>query len=164
MLRTLVPAMALRLGHPRPEPLEHYGGGPIGAGGGYAVGSGAALGCGVSGVELQPELAGKARRNSAAEGFAEREQIIAADGAKGWDAEAPYDRILVSAAVEAIPQDWLQQGVDGGMIVYPEAGRGVDLLVRLVRVGDGFRREEKGHCLFVRLQLGGTRPPATDFE
>jgi protein-L-isoaspartate(D-aspartate) O-methyltransferase len=136
----------------------------IGAGSGYAAATVAALGCWVIGLELQPELAELARRNIAAAGFAERVKIIAADGAKGWEAEAPYDRILVSAAVEAIPQDWLHQVADGGMIVYPEAGRGVDLLVRLIREGQTFRREEKGHCLFVRLQLGGAKPPTTDFE
>lgn len=126
----------------------------VGAGSGYAAATVAALGARVVGVELQPELAEHARRNLEAAGFGERVRIVAADGARGWPAEAPYDRIVVSAAVEAIPQEWLDQLGDGGILVYPEAGPAEDVLIRLTREGIGFRREEKGRCRFVRMQLG----------
>jgi protein-L-isoaspartate(D-aspartate) O-methyltransferase len=126
----------------------------VGAGSGYAAATVAALGARVVGVELQPELAAHAQRNLEAAGFGEQVRIVAADGARGWPAEAPYDRILVSAAVEAIPQEWLEQLADGGMLVYPEAGPAEDILIRLTREHGGFRREEKGRCRFVRLQLG----------
>jgi protein-L-isoaspartate(D-aspartate) O-methyltransferase len=134
--------------HPGLEVLE------IGAGSGYAAATVAALGARVIGVELQPELAELAQRNLEAAGFGERVRIVSVDGAGGWPADAPYDRILVSAAVEAVPQEWLEQLADGGMLVYPEAGPAEDVLIRLTRVGGGFRREEMGRCRFVRMQLG----------
>lgn len=127
----------------------------VGAGSGYAAAAAAALGASVVGLELQPQLVEQARRNLEAAGIGGSVRVIAADGARGWPAEAPYDRILVSAAVEAVPQEWMDQLVEGGMLVYPEAGQDLDLLVRLTRHADGFRREEMGHCRFVRLQLEG---------
>ena len=127
----------------------------IGAGSGYAAAAGASLGAWVIGLELQAQLAEQARRNLEDAGVGERVRIITADGTRGWAEEAPYDRIMVSAAVEAVPQEWLAQLGEGGRLVYPEAGGNLDVLVRLTREGDRFRREEMGHCLFVRLQLGG---------
>ncbi|MGB2940888.1 MAG: protein-L-isoaspartate(D-aspartate) O-methyltransferase [Candidatus Dormiibacterota bacterium] len=127
----------------------------IGAGSGYAAAASAVLGASVVGIELQPELAEQGRRNLEAAGVADRVVMIAADGTRGWPDAAPYDRILVSAAVEAVPQEWLQQLAQGGMLVYPEAGEGIDLLVRLTKTSDGFHRQEMGHCRFVRLQVEG---------
>jgi protein-L-isoaspartate O-methyltransferase len=70
----------------------------------------------------------------------------------------------VSAAIDAVPQEWMAQVGDGGMIVYPEAGPGEDALIRLARAGDSWRREEKGRCRFVRMQLGGTPRNLPDYE
>jgi protein-L-isoaspartate(D-aspartate) O-methyltransferase len=136
----------------------------IGAGSGYAAATVAAMEASVIGLELQPELAESARRNLELAGFADRVQVVAADGAQGWAAEAPYNRILVSAAIDAVPQDWMAQVVVGGMIVYPEAGVGEDVLIRLTRLEDGWRRQEMGRCRFVRMQLGGRRPDVADYE
>lgn len=125
----------------------------IGAGSGYAAAAMAALGGQVIGVELQPELAETARHNLGASGFSEQVRIVAADGRDGRPTEAPYDRILVSAAVEAIPHAWLGQLKDGGMIVYPEAGPGEDRLIRLTFKGGDIKREVMGLCRFVRMRL-----------
>jgi protein-L-isoaspartate(D-aspartate) O-methyltransferase len=125
----------------------------VGAGSGYAAATMASLGATVVGVELQPDLAERARSSLEAAGFVDRVSVIAADGEQGWTAEAPYDRVLVSAAVDAVPPSWLEQLAPGGVLVYPEAGPGADTLVRLIREPHGFRREELGACRFVRLQL-----------
>jgi protein-L-isoaspartate(D-aspartate) O-methyltransferase len=125
----------------------------IGAGSGYAAATVAALGAHVIGIELQPNLAEQAQRNVEAAGFAGLVKIVASDGGAGWPEEAPYDRILVSASVEAVPQAWLDQLAADGTLVYPEAGYGEDLLVRLTKSETGLGREVMGRCRFVRMQL-----------
>ena len=125
----------------------------IGGGSGYAAATLAALGARVITVEVQPELADQARRNLAAAGFDEGVAVVTADGRGGWPEAAPYDRILVSASVDAIPQPWLDQLAPDGILVYPEAGVTEDLLVRLTRTDGGLEREVMGRCRFVRMQL-----------
>jgi len=48
-----------------------------------------------------------------------RVKIICADGTKGYVNEAPYNRILVSAAAEEIPQVLKKQLAVGGRLVIP---------------------------------------------
>ena len=49
-------------------------------------------------------------------------EFICADGSKGFQGQAPYDRILVSAAIQNnIPQEWKDQLKISGRIVVPIA-------------------------------------------
>lgn len=48
-----------------------------------------------------------------------RVKIICADGSKGYINEAPYDRILVSAAAQEIPKELKKQLKIGGRLVIP---------------------------------------------
>ncbi len=43
------------------------------------------------------------------------------DGAEGWKIHAPFDRILVTASVQALPPELLSQLAPEGLIVYPLA-------------------------------------------
>jgi protein-L-isoaspartate(D-aspartate) O-methyltransferase len=126
----------------------------IGGGSGYAAATIAAYRDHVVSIEVQPELAEQARRNLDRAGLSDLVRTMTADGRWGWAQLAPYDRILVSAAVDAVPQAWLDQLAPGGILVYPESGHGEDLLVRLTRGDDeGLTREIMGRCRFVRMQL-----------
>jgi len=42
-----------------------------------------------------------------------------ADGYSGWSAEAPFDAILVTAAMESVPDELLQQLRPGGVLIGP---------------------------------------------
>src|SRR5439155_3878851 len=126
----------------------------IGSGSGYAAACMAALGVHVVGLELLPDLADQGRRHLARTGFSDLVEIHTADGSRGWPEAAPYDRILASASVDAVPPAWMAQVADGGLIVYPESTEREDLLVRLTRLGEGWHREELGRCRFVRMRLG----------
>ncbi len=125
----------------------------IGGGSGYAAATLAVLGARVITVEVQAELADAARRNLATAGLSEAVTVVTGDGRDGWPEKAPYDRILISASVDAIPQPWLDQLAPDGILVYPEAGPAEDLLVRLTRSDGGVEREIMGRCRFVRMQL-----------
>ncbi len=76
----------------------------------------------VIGIEIVPELARWGRNNVAKYNFLEKgiAEIVCADGSKGYEKEAPYDRILASASSQNhIPSAWKTQLKPGGRIVCP---------------------------------------------
>lgn len=76
----------------------------------------------VVGVELEPELAawGAANVQACEMPWARIEQ--AAPGVLGWPAEAPYDRVLVSAEPRSLPPELVAQVAADGVMVIPVAG------------------------------------------
>lgn len=58
------------------------------------------------------------------------------DGAKGWTEYAPYDRIMVTAAAEEIPQELIDQLDYNGIMVIP-AGRSVQNIYIITKHEDG---------------------------
>ncbi len=73
------------------------------------------------------------------------------DGTSGWKEQGPFDRIIVTAGAPSVPQCYLDQLVDGGILVIPVGEQGRQVLVRIVRRGDSLRREELLDCRFVPL-------------
>lgn len=77
----------------------------------------------VVGIEVFPELAELAKTNVAQYGFLEKGlvEIFCKDGAEGHTAEAPYERILVSAALprKELPPAWKEELGPGGTLVVP---------------------------------------------
>ena len=67
----------------------------------------------VTSVEVDPELAGTARRRP------NGVDVRIGDGALGWPAGAPYDRVVATYAVDRIPWAWIEQARPGGRIVTP---------------------------------------------
>ena len=72
----------------------------------------------VFGVEIIPELVEFGRRNLAKYNFPNAE-IVQAGAELGLPSEAPFDRILVSAAAEEIPDTLLRQLKAPGILVLP---------------------------------------------
>ncbi|RMD64114.1 MAG: protein-L-isoaspartate(D-aspartate) O-methyltransferase, partial [Alphaproteobacteria bacterium] len=74
------------------------------------------------------------------------------DGSRGWPEQAPFLRIIVTAAAATVPGALVDQLGPGGIMVVPigRPGRGQDL-VRLVRMQDGVREEALGPARFVPL-------------
>jgi protein-L-isoaspartate(D-aspartate) O-methyltransferase len=82
------------------------------------------------------------------------------DGSRGWAEQAPFDRIIVTAAAHDIPPILVEQLAIGGVMVVPvNDGRNENdqRLLRVVRREDGVETEELGVTRFVPL-VEGDRP------
>ncbi len=76
------------------------------------------------------------------------------DGTVGWPEHAPYDGILVTAAVEEIPPALLEQLAPGGVLVLPAPHEGRLMLQRILRTAAGFEYERVEEAAFVPLLPG----------
>lgn len=102
----------------------------IGTGTGYQAAVLARLARKVYSVELHRELAAAAMRRLQRLGHGNIE-VAVGNGYFGWKDGAPYDAILVTAAVDEIPGPLLEQLGEGGRMVVPvnHSNAGQDLLL-----------------------------------
>lgn len=84
---------------------------------------------------------------------------IHGDGSLGWPGQAPFDRIMVTAAAIDVPPLLLEQLAVGGLMVVPVGDGDHDQRLELVRrTDDGVETEDLGFVRFVPLVDGeGTR-------
>ncbi|SON55958.1 Protein-L-isoaspartate O-methyltransferase [Hartmannibacter diazotrophicus] len=80
--------------------------------------------------------------------------LILADGAQGFPRHAPYDRIVVNAAVPTIPGALLDQLMDGGILVAPVGDGAKQQLARFQKNERAFTRTEFGVVRFLGLEAG----------
>jgi protein-L-isoaspartate(D-aspartate) O-methyltransferase len=79
------------------------------------------------------------------------------DGFKGWPAQAPFDRIIVTAAARELPEALLEQLAESGIMIIPvERERGQELL-RITKEGQRNRLETLLPVRFVPLVAGMPR-------
>ncbi|MEA3035358.1 MAG: protein-L-isoaspartate(D-aspartate) O-methyltransferase [Sphingomonadales bacterium] len=111
----------------------------IGTGLGYQAALMAEMGAEVWTVEVVEEFANEAKMRLMAFGYGDV-QVRTGDGTRGWADHAPFDRILVTAATEALPQALVDQLKPGGRIVVPLGGKDVQRLTVLTKDEDGHLR------------------------
>ena len=73
------------------------------------------------------------------------------DGSYGWEEEAPFDAILVTAGAPSLPQPLVGQLKVGGTMVVPVGDRNFQKLIRIRRNIGGPTEEELIECNFVAL-------------
>ena len=73
------------------------------------------------------------------------------DGTLGVPEEAPFDRILVTAASPGIPAPLFEQLAEGGILVIPIGGRWEQDLFRVGKSDGTAKKEFLGGCRFVPL-------------
>ena len=74
------------------------------------------------------------------------------DGTLGWPEQAPFERIVVTAAAMDVPPVLAQQLAPGGLMVVPvDDGVGDPRLLRVRRFEDGLETEDLGPIRFVPL-------------
>ncbi|MGN6436279.1 MAG: protein-L-isoaspartate(D-aspartate) O-methyltransferase [Agriterribacter sp.] len=64
------------------------------------------------------------------------------DGFSGWPSEAPFDRILITAAPEQLPPALVAQLREGGLLVAPVGRLGLQRMVRVTKKAGGELQEE----------------------
>ncbi|MFG2287267.1 methyltransferase domain-containing protein [Streptomyces sp. NPDC048595] len=90
----------------------------------------------VTSVEIDASLSAQAERYLSAAGH--RPRLVVADGAHGWPAGAPYDRVIATCALRHVPYELVEQLRPGGLLVAPRVGDfWCGALVRLVADDDG---------------------------
>jgi protein-L-isoaspartate(D-aspartate) O-methyltransferase len=87
----------------------------IGTGSGYMAALLAHRAAKVTTVEINPETAELARKNLANAGV-HNVTVEVGNGAQGWEKGAPYDVIVISGALEVLPEAILKQVKVGGRI------------------------------------------------
>jgi protein-L-isoaspartate(D-aspartate) O-methyltransferase len=129
----------------------------IGTGSGYQAAILSRLAREVISVERYRTLADTARRRLAALGY-ENVEVSVGDGLVGVPDRAPYDRVIVTAAAETIPDALIEQLAEGGIMVLPLGPHaGTQQLVKLTKCPDGIRREALIGVRFVPLLPGQAR-------
>lgn len=122
----------------------------IGTGSGYQTALLGRLASMVFSVERVESLARSARSALEAAGI-RNVTVLVGDGTLGWNAYAPYDAIIVSAASPDAPQPLLRQLAQGGKLVIPIGDREYQTLTLIRREGEEFPRTSLGDVRFVPL-------------
>jgi protein-L-isoaspartate(D-aspartate) O-methyltransferase len=80
---------------------------------------------------------------------------IIGDGSKGWPQQAPFERIMVTAAAEDMPLVLLEQLAIGGIMIIPIGIEEHDQrLIRVIRTREGAETKDLGAVRFVPLLPG----------
>lgn len=123
----------------------------IGTGSGYQAAILAVMADRVYTVERIRPLALRARKALDSLGLL-NVNIKISDGTVGWEEEAPFDAIIVTAGAPDIPQKYIDQLKPGGRLVIPVGTQFEQVLVRVVKQEDGsVVQENVTGCRFVKL-------------
>lgn len=135
----------------------------IGTGSGYQAAILARLAGEVFTIERHPDLAEQAKERLASLGL-DNVHVRVGDGTLGWPEEAPFDRMMVTAAGPRVPASLVGQLTEGGRVVIPihSPGEENQRLYLFVKHGEELEPTLLSGCRFVPL-LGEEGWP-TDHE
>jgi protein-L-isoaspartate(D-aspartate) O-methyltransferase len=122
----------------------------IGTGSGYQAAVLSELSREVYTVERIPKLADQAAltlRSLSCDNV----HVKSADGTLGWPEQAPFDRIIITAASPKIPEPLLEQLGENGILVIPVGSRFSQQLLRIRKTKEGMSEEYHTPCVFVPL-------------
>ncbi len=100
-------------------------------------------------TEIIPQLFEFARRNLTKAGI-KNVELVLGDGGRGYAEQAPYDKIIVTAASLKIPPKLIEQLKEGGVMVIP-VGEYSQRMLRCIKKNNTLVEESIGDFLFVPL-------------
>ena len=129
----------------------------VGTGSGYQAAVLSQLAGQVFTIERYRTLAETARKALAGCGY-DNVTVVVGDGLEGVPEHAPYDRIIVTAAAETIPQVLVDELAEGGVMVLPLGQHdGPQRIVKLTRGEGGVTQQDLIWVRFVPLLPGQAR-------
>ncbi len=73
------------------------------------------------------------------------------DGTAGWQAESPFDAIIVTAGAPEVPAKLLDQLAEGGRMIVPVGNQHSQDLIKIIKDKRGVHKSNLGGCRFVKL-------------
>jgi protein-L-isoaspartate(D-aspartate) O-methyltransferase len=105
----------------------------------------------VTTIDIQRDVTLQARRNLRRVGY-EHVRVVRADGARGIPAEAPFDRIIVTAGCWEVPRAWRDQLAPNGIIVLPLRLNAATALLAFRRRDDDLVSFAAAPCGFMPME------------
>ena len=125
----------------------------IGTGSGYQAAILCEMGAEVYSVERYEELHNSSKKRLNSLGYYPK--LFYGDGYEGLPEHSPFDKILITAAPEEIPEKLLQQLKIGGWMVVPVGVRSGQKMTIIRRTGnDTFEESIHGDFIFVPMEKG----------
>lgn len=129
----------------------------VGTGSGYQAAVLSRLVREVVSIERYRTLADQARERLRSLGY-DNVEVVVGDGFAGVPEKAPYDRIIVTAAAEEVPQALVGQLADDGIMLLPLGPHGgAQNIIKLTKSQTGIARENLIAVRFVPLLPGQAR-------
>jgi protein-L-isoaspartate(D-aspartate) O-methyltransferase len=122
----------------------------IGAGSGYQAAVLSDLVQSVVTIERHAWLARHAAETLALLGY-QNVRVVEGDGTQGFPEEAPFDRIVVTAATDKVPPALWEQLAEGGLMVIPIGGRESQMLQAIQKTNGQPQIRDLCPCRFVPL-------------
>ena len=127
----------------------------IGTGSGYQTAILAELAGEIYSIEILKTLAEKAKALLTGLGYSNI-HIRCGDGYESWDEEAPFDAIIVTAAPQQVPPQFVEQLKTGGRLVIP-VGNFSQQLDLIVKTEQGIQQQSVAGVIFVPMVHGNNR-------
>jgi protein-L-isoaspartate(D-aspartate) O-methyltransferase len=122
----------------------------VGSGSGYEAAILSQLSHQVYSVEIVPELVVFTKKNLT-KAKIKNVEVIQWDGGLGYDKQAPYDKIIVSAACDKIPEALIDQLVEGGILIAPVGTTYPQQMIKGVKHNKKLEKVYMGDYAFVPL-------------
>jgi len=122
----------------------------IGTGSGYQTAILAELAAEVFSIERHAELRNQAETRLIGLGY-KNIHLQTGDGSLGWPDEAPFDRILITAAAPECPTALWEQLREGGILVGPFGSPAEQVLYEMHKIGGQPKSKILTGCRFVPL-------------
>ena len=79
-------------------------------------------------------------------------KVFHTDGSKGFKKYAPYDRIILHAASDDIPEEIIKQLKNKGIFLGPIGNQYNQTMVKIVKEGKNINKENLGDFIFIPLK------------